>query len=180
MATVAALAGRRVDAVDSDTPRFPAANVPLVQQRIKAALEGERVTALVCSAACGADLLALAAAGDLGIRRRGILPFELERFRNTSVTDRPGDWGPQFDRMVDDLRVTDDLVVLNEQGETEGYAAANNRILDEAQSLAAEQGADVVAVLVWEGTAREGNDLTDAFGRQARRRGFRVLEVLTR
>jgi hypothetical protein len=58
------------------------------------------------------------------------------------------------------------------------YVAANTRILDEAQSAAAT-AEDVVAVLVWEGESRGEDDLTEAFGREARLRGLPVVHVLT-
>ena len=90
---IVALAGRRIDKPDADAPRFPLTSVDLVRGRLHHLLSVKKVTTLVCSAACGADLLALAAARDLGIRRRVILPFTRERFRVTSVVDRPGDWG---------------------------------------------------------------------------------------
>ena len=50
------------------------------------------MSVLVCSAACGADLIALQAAGRVSLRRRIVLPFEPSRFRDSSVVDRPGDW----------------------------------------------------------------------------------------
>jgi hypothetical protein len=136
---------------------------------------------LVCSAACGADLVALDAADELGIRRRVILPFEEARFRKTSVVDRGAEWGPLFDRIMADLRARNDVVTLEvADGEAAAYAAANTMILDDAQAVAAEAGDDVVAVLVWEGESRGEDDTTEAFGREAHLRGLPVLQVLTR
>src|SRR5215510_14628657 len=100
MARVAALAGRRIDAADASTSRFPLANTELVRERLQALLRAEQSDALVCSAAYGADLIALDVAGALGLRRRVVLPFAAERFRQSSVTDRPGDWGPLFDQII--------------------------------------------------------------------------------
>src|SRR5947209_320182 len=94
---VIALAGRRIDAPNAETPRFPLENREKVGNRIRDFLAEHGATALVCSAACGADLLALEAAEELGLRRRILLPFAPDRFRATSVTDRPGEWGPLFD-----------------------------------------------------------------------------------
>jgi hypothetical protein len=134
--SVVALAGRRIDAEDAQPPRFPAAHIGLVQDRIRDQLDASGAEALVCSAACGADLLALAVAGDLGVRRRAVLPFDEQRFRKTSVIDRPGDWGPVFDQVVADLRARGDLVILDyEPEESDAYRSANWMILDEAQRL---------------------------------------------
>ncbi len=101
---VIALAGRRIDPPDIANPAFPLANVDAVRIRLREFFQAQSAAALVCSAACGADLLALDVAGTLGIRRRVVLPFAAERFRETSVTDRPGDWGSIFDRVIADAR----------------------------------------------------------------------------
>jgi hypothetical protein len=74
----------------TNSPRFPLEAVPTVRRRLADLLAKERAVALVCSAACGADLVALEEAERLGLRRRIVLPFPPERFRKTSVTDRPG------------------------------------------------------------------------------------------
>ncbi|MDQ6664477.1 MAG: hypothetical protein M3Z23_08795 [Acidobacteriota bacterium] len=166
------LAGRRIDAPGADAPRFPIGNVPRVRERIRAMLELHAPEALVCSAACGADLLALSEAGALGLRRRVILPFAPERFRETSVADRPGDWGPLYDKTLEQV----ECVVLTGKGEgTEAYAATNLAIFDEAGKL----GKHVTAVLVWDGSSRGGDDLTAGFGDEARRRGLAVIEIST-
>jgi hypothetical protein len=178
MARIAALAGRRIDAADAP-PRFPLANVERVGERLEALLR-EGSGALVCSAACGADLIALEAAGRLGLRRRIVLPFAAERFRATSVTDRPGDWGPLFDRIVGEVAAAGDLVLLGlEEGDEGTYAAANHAILNEAEGLAGGDPPAVVAVIVWEGASRGAGDLTEAFATAARARGHPVREVLT-
>src|SRR3954454_21697157 len=100
MPAVVALAGRRMDAPGTEPPRFPLENVPVVRQRLAAMLAKESAVALGFSAACGANLIALEEAERLALRRRIVLPFSPERFRETSVVDRPGDWGPVFDRLI--------------------------------------------------------------------------------
>src|SRR5215212_11987885 len=126
MAAVVALAGRRVDATGTEPPRFPLENVPVVRKRLAAILAKESAMALVCSAACGTDLIALEEAERLGLRRRIVLPFSPERFRASSVVDRPGNWGPLFDRLVAAASTAGDLVVLDGRADDElAYAAAN-------------------------------------------------------
>jgi hypothetical protein len=180
---VVALAGRRIDAPGA-APRFPLDAVPLVRQRLAEAFAAEQVTALVCSAACGADLVALEEAERLGLRRRIILPFAPERFRSSSVTDRPGDFGPVFDRLVAAAQVAGDLVIMDVGGgsDDDAYAAANAGIISEAQALARESATPcrLVAMLVWEGAARDGTDATSGFGQLARDAGFVDQSVLTR
>ena len=70
---VIALAGRRIDAPETKPARFPLKNVPIVRERLAALLAAEHAEALVCSAACGADLIALAEAERLGELQRKLL-----------------------------------------------------------------------------------------------------------
>jgi hypothetical protein len=186
---VVALAGRRVDAPDAERPRFPLANIEVVKERLLAVLTDLKTSVIVCSAACGADLLALEAARRLGIRRRIVLPFDASRFRATSVVDRPGKWGPLFDSLYEEARLTNDLVVLLREGDDEdAYAAATDRIITEAFTLAKEetnkedtdsQNDKPTAVVVWEGASRGEGDLTAKFAARATEQGMRVVEVDT-
>src|SRR4051794_17846073 len=108
---VIALAGRRIDAEDADSPRFPARNIPAVRNRLAELLVREKALALVSSAACGSDLIGLEEAERIEIRRRIVLPFSQGKFRATSVVDRPGDWGSSFDRLVAQAEQQGDLVI---------------------------------------------------------------------
>lgn len=163
---VVALAGRRIDGSDTNPSRFPIDAVPVVRRRLAHLLTVEHAVVLVCSAACGADLLALEEAERLGVRRRIIVPFSTDRFRQTSVIDRPGDWGRSFDRLITAAAKAGDLVVLSEYdnlGET-AYSAANKAIIGEAQKLAQEGNPHrLVAAVVWEGLSRPGSDATAQF-----------------
>jgi hypothetical protein len=177
---IIAVAGRRIDAADSNVARFPLQNVPLVERRLDELFERLAATALVGSAACGADLLALTVADKRGMRRRAVLPFGAEAFRTTSVTDRPGHWGPVYDQVLAALAPTHDVIALDTGSEgTDAYVAANAAILREAATLAREASTEVTAVLVWEGTSRSDDDVTAAFGEDARERGWRVEQVMT-
>lgn len=178
---VVALAGRRIDATDADAPRFPLNRIDRARQDVRALLKARAVTTLVSSAACGADLIALDVARELGLRRRIVLPFAPAEFRASSVTDRPGDWGRIFDAEVAHARGVGDLVVLEDAGEgSDAYAAANAAILDEAAGAARQEGdLPLLAVLVWDGRSRGEGDLTEAFGALARSRGVEVTEIRT-
>jgi hypothetical protein len=177
---IVALAGRRIDAEGAKPARFPLENVALVQQRLEDLFSREAATALVSSGACGADLIALTAATARHMRRRIVLPFDRGEFRASSVTDRPGDWGPVFDRVLAELDKAGDVVTLAGHAAGEAaYAAANDAILRDAAHLARESATRVLAVLVWEGAPREGADMTATFGDDARRRGYRVEQVKT-
>jgi hypothetical protein len=177
---VIALAGRRIDASDAETPRFPLRNVPLVEGRLAELFTRAQAGALVGSAACGADLVAMTLAGARKMRRRVVLPFARERFRVTSVIDRPGDWGSVYDGVLAELDPTGDVVTLAGHGEdTAAYVAVNAAILDEALALAGGTGTEALAAVVWDGAARGQDDLAAAFAAEAARRGLRLAEVRT-
>jgi hypothetical protein len=177
---ILALAGRRIDAAGAQPPRFPQAHVVMVAERLRTLFQDQQATALVCSAACGADLVALREAGALGMRRRIVLPFGRAEFRESSVIDRPGDWGPTYDTILDQLTSANDVVIMQGQpGDNAAYDAANPRILDEAHVLARSRNEETCAVVVWEGKSRGDDDMTAGFAAEARRRGLRVFDVLT-
>jgi hypothetical protein len=178
---IVALAGRRVDAFNAKQPRFPPTpkNVGVVRKRIRAFLQTQGATVLVSSAACGADLLALSEAGSLGLCRRIVLPFDREKFRATSVTDRPGDWGFLYDSALNEAEKKGDLLLIPPSSEDKAYAEANHVIVDEALSLGLEFQQPITAVLVWDGKSRGEGDLTEEFGLYARTKGIPVVDLMT-
>jgi hypothetical protein len=179
LGTVAALAGRRVDRGDEPEAHFPLENVDYVRQQIGTLFQELEVQTLVCSAACGADLIALDEANRLGIRTRVILPFARERFRQLSVVDRPGEWGEQFDRALDEASARGDVLTLEQEGpDSDAFLAASARILEEAVLQAKQLAARVAVVVVWEGTRGEG-DTTGDLVEKARQRGLDVYELTT-
>jgi hypothetical protein len=193
--TIAAFAGRRIDAQDATTPRFPLTQVDVVQEQIEVLFRRDQVNRLICSAACGSDLIVLRVARKLGIDYQVILPFAPDRFRITSVIDRPAsqewNWAALFDQVIDGAQQRGTLVVV-ETGEDHlaGYQAVNRAILDAAlgqehdqknlPALESAQGPNrVQAVIVWDGHARSHQDLTLHFAEEARLRGLVVREILT-
>jgi hypothetical protein len=177
---VIALAGRRVDAPNAAEPRLPTANTEVVRKRIYEFLNRQHALVLVCAAACGADTLALEAAGDLKIRRRVVLPCTRDVFRRTSVADRPGDWGERYDKLVDEADRRGDLLELDHCTEDgKAYSAANRAVLEEAMRIAIESGDTVKAVLVWDGKSKSTTDYTRLFGTDARALGLEVDEIST-
>jgi hypothetical protein len=161
----------------------------MVQERIRKVLRRTRAQVLVCSAACGADLLAMEAARDLGLDVQVILPTPRWKFRKTSVVDRPGDWGEVFDRQMD-LAEREGAVHRMKPVKTSNYASyisALSVILDQAAGCAnrtrkggaADIPGRITALVVWDGQSRGDQDVTAAFLQQARDRGLAVREVFT-
>src|SRR5215813_12812612 len=157
---VIALAGRRIDAPGAGEKKFLPHKVDRVRQQIRDFLRAEKATTLVSAAACGADILALEAAGELGIRRRVVLPYDKVTFKHASVIDRPGDWGERYDRIMSEVDEKGDLIVDDYDEDEESYFAANHDILDQAEDLAEETGEQLSAVVVWNGQARGEEDVT--------------------
>jgi hypothetical protein len=172
---VVALAGRRIDAAGSSEQRFPLEKVAVVKERLRRALDESKPRSLVCAAACGADLTALEVAGELGLRRRIVLPTNRAAFRAASVVDRPGPWGELFDRIVAEVEARQDLVTLELGADDEAYRAGNRAILD----AAAELGGAVEAWIVWNGRPRDESDITLHFADEARARRLPLRELLT-
>jgi hypothetical protein len=183
--SVIALAGRRIDREGTTSPRFPEERVRVVRRQVADLLVQEHAVALVSSAACGADLIGLEEAERLGLRRRIVLPFAPGQFRDKSVMDCPGDWVSAFDRVVATTSASGDLVVLDESpaDSLRAFAAANRVIIREARHLASALSPGsprrLIAVIVWEGQAREGSDATDMFRVAATEAGFELRMVHT-
>src|SRR5271168_3121652 len=67
--TVLAVSGRRIDPEGADQPGFPAANEALVALRIRNMMLSTSAKVVVCSGACGTDILALEVAAQLDLGR---------------------------------------------------------------------------------------------------------------
>lgn len=174
---VIAFAGRRIDAADAEEARFPASAEPEVVERLRALFEATGAGTIVASAACGSDIIALEVAGRLGLDRHVILPFDRATFRESSVTDRPGDWGPRYDAVLDSL-APGAITVLRLASGAGAYERTNNAILDLATELAGRPGA-VLAVIAWNGRSRGDGDITAQFAARARTRGMDVTDIDT-
>lgn len=177
-AAVAALAGRRIDALDAVNSRFPLLGAEYVFNKLLCRFRQERVERLVCSAACGADILALEAARKLAIPATVVLPYAPQTFRKISVTDRPGNWGERFDRLVQAARDSDNLIVLElDAGNEMAFMLTNHRII---QAALTSEFHRKLAFVVWEGQSRGGDDSTAEFLNFALSQGFKKKSVLTK
>jgi hypothetical protein len=175
---IAVLAGRRIDAQDADDLRFPLAEAEHVFNKLVRRFRKEHIVRLVCSAACGADILALEAANELVIPATVVLPFASNIFRSTSVTDRPGNWGERFDRLIQAARDRGDLVELGfNAGDESAYTLTNDRIIQEALGARVHRK---LAFVVWEGRSRGADDSTADFLDKALSQGYEKRSVLTK
>ncbi|MFN0119621.1 MAG: hypothetical protein ACKV2V_03875 [Blastocatellia bacterium] len=152
----------------------------MVKLRVRKFLQSHGARGLVCAAACGADILALEAAVELGIRCRIALPFNRAAFRAMSVVDRGGDWGVRYDKLLDEIAHATDLVeATHDPEDAQTWFSGNRDILDQAAWLAGQLSTNVAALVVWNAVSHGDNDVTDHFRREAASRGYRVAEILT-
>jgi hypothetical protein len=177
VAAIACLAGRRIDPIDANPPRFPLHRASAVGEEIAAVLVERKISRLVCAAACGADILALEACEVLAIPATIVLPFSVAMFREVSVIDRPGGWGRRFDKVIARARAHSDLFELGyAKNDQKAFLKANREIV--ARVTEASAG-EKFAVLVWNGTTRGEDDATADLAERARAAGLQVIEVST-
>lgn len=175
-----AAAGRRIDEQGAEIARFPLAKAAFVRGKIKALLDEIKPEIIIASGACGADLLMLEVAGQLGIRRKMILPFGKEIFRAISVVDRPGRWGNLYDRIFDEVQGEKGVMILGyETKDPHAYEKTNQVILEQAKDLSEKGKSAVMAVIIWEGSPKEKDDTTAHFRSAAQGFGFTIRELNT-
>lgn len=168
-------AGRRVDATDANATRFPGQNVPEVRKKIRQVFTEQQPVATVSSAACGADLLLIDVAMEFCVTSHILLPTDPDKFRVSSVTDRPGNWSEIYSQALRKSTVE----VLNLPEVQAGYFETNLKLLDRAQSLANDEHTTVHALVVWNQESRGPDDVTAHFLEQAELRKMPILEIST-
>ena len=174
---ILALAGRRIDRPGTE-PVFPLDKIEIVRKKIFQFLISNRPVSIVCSAACGADLIALQAARELNIERHIVLPYTPGIFKTVSVTDRPGDWELIYDTVIEESIKTSRLTVLGfSTDDKNAFEKTNTEILKKAAQLAGPEK-KIQALIVWDGKAKN-NDITLHFKTQAEKQGYVVSEINT-
>ena len=174
------VAGRRTDAKDATDRRFPLENTKSVKEEIKKQFKSSDAKTLISSGACGADLAAMEVASDLGIECYMILPFDENKFRNISVTDRPGEWQLIYDPLIEKLKSSKSLIVLGYSADDPlAFEKTNTVIMDKASELSVKRSEKVMALIVWDGIPKNENDTTLHFKNEAMKRGFLVNEIKT-
>jgi hypothetical protein len=92
--------GHMVDRPERPTPRFPIESEAMVRDAIRARMTTRQPVAAYGSAACGADILCLELARELGAETHIVLPFPPAEFRCASVDFAAGHWGDRFERAI--------------------------------------------------------------------------------
>jgi len=98
---VLAFTGHMIDRRDRVAPRFPQGDEAAVQTAVRRRITAIGPAAVYGSAACGADLICLEAARELGCETHVILPFPPAAFREASVDYAGADWIRRFEEALD-------------------------------------------------------------------------------
>jgi hypothetical protein len=181
--------GVQIDGADTKPSRFREDAVAEVARTVAAVLKDLHPRLVLGAAASGADLTVLRAARRIGLRRLVVLPFSVDRFRQTSVASRGQRWVDAYDRTLASLRA-DELEILDETEDDTVYQRTNTRLLDRAEQLAAggdaglaaggdAGGAEEIALLVLRPAWGARGSVTDDLVAQAAGRGLEIVEVAT-
>lgn len=174
-------AGHMVDLPDRDEPRFPPELEPRVRDAVEAALRelaGSPGGAAVglSAAARGGDLLFVEACARLDLPHLLCLPFEPERFVETSVEGAGDEWVRRF-RAAVEAAAPGPLIMPSDYpgpGPDSGpYRRFNVWLLELARQLAD----DVSLLAVWDGRGGDGPGGTEDMVRTVREGGGDVIQV---
>ncbi len=151
--------GHMIDKPDRPEPRFPADKEPAAAAAIGAQLDalnagGEDL--VICSGACGGDLLFAEACLERGLRLEVYLPFEVEKFLETSVDFAGDGWRERFFAVTQHQRsrlfiMPDELGPTPEGGDP--YSRVNLWMLFTAQAWGADK---TRFICLWNGLAGDG------------------------
>lgn len=121
--------------------------------------------------------MALETCEALAIPATVVLPFSVEIFRELSVIDRPGNWGPRFDQVIARARAHSDLVELGyTKDDQNAFLGANREIVARVTRASTNEK---FAIVVWDGVTRGDDDATADLADHARHSGLEVIEILT-
>jgi hypothetical protein len=168
--------GVQADPPDTVPFRLPASQVPDVSARVRVLLSSLRPRLLVGAAASGSDLIILTKALELGLLPHIVLPFGVDRFRQTSVASRGPDWLRRYDHVlaeVDAGRAV--LEILDEPEDDDVYVRTNGRLLDRARELRLD--GEEIMVVVLRPARGTGRSVTDDLAARAETAGLLVLDL---
>ena len=133
---VAAVAGRRIDGTDAKQTRLPLSHAGEIAEKLRSAFNRNGIKTIVCSAACGTDLIAATVAAESGIRTCIVIPVGLEKFLKASVIDRPGGWENTFWTVIGRAQKEQDLTILDfSELSPIALTSTNSEILSQAMRI---------------------------------------------
>ena len=149
--------GHMIDTPGRADPRFPPELEDAIRDGIRARIEILAPVAVYGSAACGADILCLECAQELGAELHIILPFSAEQFRATSVDLRPeGHWGDRFEKLLEQAK---EVLVISQRPPPVGESIFeySNLIMTGLARLRAQMlDTSLHGIAVWDGRPAAG------------------------
>jgi len=112
-ADVLAFVGHMIDAPTGTTPRFPFELEPAVGDLLRRHMAGLHLPIVYASAACGADLMFIEAALDVGAEVNVVLPFDRNDFVRTRVAVGGESWVRRFDSALERVNR---IILATEEG----------------------------------------------------------------
>jgi class 3 adenylate cyclase len=162
MPKVIAFVGHMIDQEGRPVPRFPPALEEPVRSAIQDALARIGARIGFSSAACGADLLFQEAMGEHGGECHVVLPYEEKQFVADCVAyPRIGGWINRFALALDRAAQVEIASPGRIAGGGLAYAYASLLIEGFARSRAAQLGAELQGLVVWDGQPGDGPGGTD-------------------
>ena len=170
-------AGNRIDAPDREVPRFPAAQVDAVAQRVGRLFDVMKPAGVVSAPAAGADLIVLDEARKRSIPLHVFVPIDTDEFVRESVADQDSGWLAVFEAVIDHARDDAHSSLCHIDGGAHGdwYLQAHHGLLAHASELAA--GDLIVALTVRPPAGEIPHSATDEFADRAGQAGLIVLTV---
>jgi hypothetical protein len=167
--------GHMIDAQDRDKPRFPPDQEPAARLAIAtllAQLDAGPLDLVVCSGACGGDLLFAEAALLRGAALEIYLPFEPEVFAKESVDFAGDNWHLRFEAAC----AASSLHLMPQEGGPlkageDSYEQVNLWMLDAASRFGAEK---VDFICLWDGQGGDGPGGTQHLMQEVKRRNGRI------
>lgn len=176
---IIAFAGRRIDEKGSKNKRFPRSKISAVKQELYRYLKDKPISALISSAACGGDLLALETAQSLDIPTLVILPFEVSAFKVHSVLDCPGSWKDTFDGVIKNLNKEQLIMLGIDLSDETAYEKVNEEIFRQAELAALKLKQSVEVLIAWDGKPKTSDDLTYQFLQIAQQKQLSIHIIKT-
>ena len=149
---LAAFVGHMFDQPGREPARFPDSSEIAVAETLRRLIDAEDVQFGISSLASGGDTLFQEALQEAQLRRRIVLPFPADAFREVSVTS---DQASRFDALLDEDHLSQ---AMPHRIDAQGLEFdITNRFLDGLAQIRAEQlGADLLRVAIWDGKPGDG------------------------
>jgi class 3 adenylate cyclase/tetratricopeptide (TPR) repeat protein len=175
---VAVFSGHMIDRPDRARPRFPEAVANAVKKALKKILIGHHPGFSYSSAACGGDILFLESVQELGGEINLVLPFEADRFVDSSVAFFPG--SPWLERFRTAMGNAHSISIASEESSgNDGtiFEFSNLLMTGKAIERALRLETRVVPIAVWDGSPGDGRGGTAGLVEHWRAHGYQVEVV---